>query len=74
MALGRTRSLEDVRDRQAGARGIRRGRSGARAAARRALHEQLDDAGAAVRARGAEMVADLAVWLQDHLLTYGFFV
>ena len=42
------------------ARRIRRGRSRTRAAARRALHEQLDDPRAAGRARGAQMVARLA--------------
>ena len=47
---------------------------GSRAAARRAIHEQLDDAGAAGGAAARKWSLAWLVWLQDHLLTYGFFV
>ena len=76
LALGRTRSLEDAsRSRSPSARVVRPGRSGSRAAARRELHEQFGDAGARRPPRAARKWS-LAwlVWLQDHLLTYGFFV
>ena len=65
-----------VRDREARPRAsFAAGRSRAHAAARRELHEQLGDARAA-RAAGAARKWSLTwlVWLQDHLLTYGFFV
>ena len=57
------------------ARVVGPGRPGPRAAARRELHEQLRDARRR-RAHAAARKWSLAwlVWLQDHLLTYGFFV
>ena len=57
------------------ARLVRPGRSGPRAAARRELHEQLRDAEhRSRRRRPANGPSTWLVWLQDHLLTYGFFV
>ena len=60
--------------RSAGAGAVGAGRPGPRAAAGRRLHEQLPDARATRAAGGDEVVGGLAGWLQDALLTYGFFV
>ena len=58
-ALGRQGSLEALHLRSAGAGRVRAGRSEPRAAARRGLHEQFEDARAEGAGRGHEVVDDL---------------
>ena len=68
--LGRRRSVEGVQLRSTIGRAVGPGRSQSRAAARRELHEQLEDPGAEDGERRRKWTAVWTVWLENCLLSW----